>query len=42
MPARQLEETLRAELGDRWRDELVEFEEVPIASASIGQVRPPS
>ena len=38
MPARQLEETLRSELGDGWRSQLVSFEPIPIASASIGQV----
>jgi len=38
MPARQLEETMRSELGDGWRSELATFEDVPIASASIGQV----
>lgn len=38
MPPRQLEETLRSELGDDWRSGLASFEEVPIASASIGQV----
>jgi len=38
MPARQLEETLASELGDGWRSQLVDFEEVPVASASIGQV----
>jgi aarF domain-containing kinase len=38
MPARQLEETLRSELGDGWRSQLVSFEPTPIASASIGQV----
>ena len=38
MPRHQLEATLRAELGDAWRDELHSFEEVPVAAASIGQV----
>jgi aarF domain-containing kinase len=38
MPERQLEATLREELGDAWREQLHSFEEVPVASASIGQV----
>ena len=35
MPPAQLEATLRAELGEGWRDSLETFEEVPIAAASI-------
>ena len=38
MPRAQLEQTLAAELGDGWRDQLVHFEEAPVAAASIGQV----
>jgi aarF domain-containing kinase len=38
MPEHQLEDTLRSELGDEWRSNLLSFEEVPVASASIGQV----
>ena len=38
MPPRQLEATLREELGDDWRANLASFEETPVASASIGQV----
>ena len=44
MPAWQLEDTLRKELGDGWREHVASFEEAPVAAASIGQVRraPPS
>jgi aarF domain-containing kinase len=38
LPPRQLEETLRSELGDDWRTKLSSFEEQPVAAASIGQV----
>ncbi len=40
MPARQLEEVMRAELGADWRARLggAAFEPVPVAAASIGQV----
>lgn len=38
MPQRQLEATLREELGDEWRQQLHSFEVVPVAAASIGQV----
>ena len=38
MPPAQLEDTLRAELGDDWRSRLASFEEVPVATASIEQV----
>jgi len=38
MPAWQLEETLRRELGDRWREHVESFDEEPVAAASIGQV----
>ena len=38
MPSAQLEAQLRDELGTDWRDNFKEFDEVPIAAASIGQV----
>ena len=41
MPQRQLEATLAQELGDNWREEVAEFEDVPVAAASIGQVGAP-
>lgn len=38
MPQRQLNSVLVTELGEDWRSKLHEFESVPIAAASIGQV----
>ena len=38
MPADQLESMMRSQLGDDWRDKFVEFDEEPMAAASIGQV----
>ncbi|KAG5176572.1 protein required for ubiquinone biosynthesis and for respiratory growth [Tribonema minus] len=38
MPAKQLHAQLRAALGDGWRARLAEFDEAPLAAASIGQV----
>lgn len=38
MPRRQLERALKTELGSEWRSKLAEFEESPMAAASIGQV----
>jgi aarF domain-containing kinase len=38
MPQRQLEQQLRKELGDNWRDQFESFEDMPFAAASIGQV----
>ena len=38
MPKRQLEAQLISQLGEDWRSKLLEFDEVPIAAASIGQV----
>jgi hypothetical protein len=38
MPKRQLEAQLVSQLGADWRSRLLEFEEVPLAAASIGQV----
>lgn len=42
MPKAQLHEQLEKELGEGWRDHFLEFDDVPIAAASIGQVRIPS
>ncbi|ETK85171.1 Atypical/ABC1/ABC1-A protein kinase [Phytophthora nicotianae CJ01A1] len=38
MPKDQLHHQLKTELGDDWRDNVQEFDDVPIAAASIGQV----
>ena len=38
MPSSQLQKQLRDELGPDWREKFLEFDEVPIAAASIGQV----
>lgn len=38
MPRAQLHEQLIAELGENWRERFKEFDDVPIAAASIGQV----
>ena len=38
MPKRQLEAQLVSELGEKWRDNFIDFNVVPIAAASIGQV----
>ncbi|KAI0532667.1 ABC1 family-domain-containing protein [Xylaria digitata] len=38
MPARQRDRVLAASLGPEWRDKFEDFEETPIAAASIGQV----
>ena len=38
MPKHQLEKQLVAQLGPGWRDKLLEFDHIPIAAASIGQV----
>jgi ubiquinone biosynthesis protein len=37
-PFREIEEQLRRELGEDWRSQFSAFEELPIASASLGQV----
>lgn len=38
MPQSQQRAMMAAELGDSWRDRFAEFDEVPFAAASIGQV----
>src|SRR5690606_3343299 len=38
MPAHQRDKVLKQNLGPNWRDLFSEFEEVPMAAASIGQV----
>ena len=38
MPVRQVHRQLSRELGDDWQDKLKEFDEIPFAAASIGQV----
>ncbi|KAI5820032.1 aarF domain-containing kinase [Pyronema omphalodes] len=38
MPASQRDQVLVANLGENWRELFAEFEEVPMAAASIGQV----
>jgi aarF domain-containing kinase len=38
MPHRQMQEIMRNEFGVNWRDMFSEFEDVPMAAASIGQV----
>jgi hypothetical protein len=38
MPKKQLETQLVSQLGDNWRSKLLEFDYIPIAAASIGQV----
>ena len=38
MPKAQLYSQLEKELGEDWRSKFLEFEEVPVAAASIGQV----
>lgn len=38
MPTRQLNRVMAAELGSEWRNSFGEFENIPMAAASIGQV----
>ena len=38
MPRGQLESVISAELGSEWRSKLREFDDEPLAAASIGQV----
>ena len=39
MPRKQLEKVLTSELGSDWRSKVAEFEDDPLAAASIGQVQ---
>lgn len=38
MPEPQLNETMENELGGMWRDRFVQFDDMPLAAASLGQV----
>lgn len=38
MPRRQLEKAISSELGAEWRSKVAEFDDEPLAAASIGQV----
>src|SRR4249920_2026353 len=38
LPARTVHQVLARELGDNWRDNFAEFNDIPAAAASIGQV----
>lgn len=38
MPKKQLHSVLREELGEDWREKVADFNEMPMAAASIGQV----
>ena len=38
MPHRQMQEVMTKEFGAQWRDMFLEFDDVPMAAASIGQV----
>ena len=38
MPKKQLHKALAAELGSEWRSKVADFEDDPLAAASIGQV----
>lgn len=38
MPRRQLEKAISGELGPNWRSKVAEFDDEPLAAASIGQV----
>ena len=38
LPARTVHQVLRRELGENWRDNFAEFDDRPVAAASIGQV----
>ena len=38
MPKTQLHRQLQRELGEDWREQFLEFDDAPIAAASIGQV----
>lgn len=39
MPRKQLEKVLTGEQGPGWKSRLAEFDDLPMAAASIGQVR---
>lgn len=38
MPQKQLHKAMAAELGSDWRSKVADFEDEPLAAASIGQV----
>ncbi|MFT4298839.1 MAG: AarF/ABC1/UbiB kinase family protein [Aeromicrobium sp.] len=38
MPVALVDQVMRGEFGDFWREEFAEFEQTPVAAASIGQV----
>ena len=38
LPARTVHQVLRSDLGENWRDNFAEFDDRPVAAASIGQV----
>ena len=38
MPHRQMQEVMTREFGSAWRDMFLEFDDIPMAAASIGQV----
>src|SRR5580693_9717578 len=38
LPARSVHQVLAKELGEEWRENFVEFNDIPAAAASIGQV----
>ena len=38
MPQRQLEQAISSELGADWRSRVADFDDEPLAAASIGQV----
>ena len=38
LPARTVHQVLAAELGPRWRERFIDFDDMPAAAASIGQV----
>ena len=40
LPARTVHQVLAQDLGENWRDAFTEFDDWPVAAASIGQVRP--
>jgi len=38
LPARTVHQVLRSDMGENWRDNFAEFDDRPVAAASIGQV----